>query len=306
MTQANELTYMSLTQVAEYLSLDEDSVSSMANERILPATKATGKWLFPKILVDRWLMESCHSGMLSDRMHITGSDDPLLSMLVAKTMSQVGTTELISYSSTGSGLGLDVLSQGYADICALHWGSLEDDNLSYHELLTSYPNHKQWLLVHGYNRKQGLMMRSETFEQYEALANAATNTSFKSWRWVARQAGSGSQQHLEQWLLKQGFNFKYLNSTLVAQSERELAGYIARHNADIGFGCQSVALESGLSFVPILTESFDLVMPQGIYFRRQLQQLLDLLQQPESIRLAATLGGYDLTNTGKLLWNGQE
>ncbi|MFS1425492.1 helix-turn-helix transcriptional regulator [Shewanella sp. 10N.286.48.B5] len=305
MTESAELTYMSVKQVSEYLSLNEKKVYSMANDRILPATKVTGKWLFPKILIDRWIMESCHSGMLSDRMHITGSDDPLLSMLVAKVMSQVGTSELVSYSSTGSSLGLDILSRGYADVCALHWGKLEDSNESHLELLKKYPNHQQWLMVHGFNRKQGLMMRPETHLKYEMLADDSTSSSLQSWRWIARQSGSGSQQHLEQWLAKKDINFEEVNSTIVAQSERELAGYIARHNGDIGFGCQSVAFESGLSFVPVLTESFDFVMPQGIYFRRQLQQLLSMFQEPKSIQLAATLGGYDLTDCGKLMWDGK-
>ncbi|WP_076542141.1 helix-turn-helix transcriptional regulator [Shewanella sp. UCD-KL21] len=302
MNESDKLTYMSVKQVSEYLSLNEKKVYSMANDRIIPATKVTGKWLFPKILIDRWIMESCHSGMLSDRMHITGSDDPLLSMLVAKVMSRVGTSELVSYSSTGSSLGLDILSRGYADVCAMHWGSIDDNNDALPALLKKYPNHQQWLIVHGYNRQQGLMMRSETYHHYQSFNRA----SLQSWRWVARQAGSGSQQHLEQWLQKQGASFADLKSNIVAQSERELAGYIARDNADIGFGCQSVALESGLSFVHILTESFDFVMPQGIYFRRQLQALLNLFKETQSIQLATTLGGYDLTDCGKLIWNGQK
>ncbi len=111
MTEASDLVYMSAKQVAEYLDLNEKKVYAMANDRILPATKITGKWLFPKILIDRWIMDSCHSGMLTDRLLITGSDDPLLSMLVARLMSHVGSRELISYSATGSRLGLDLLSK---------------------------------------------------------------------------------------------------------------------------------------------------------------------------------------------------
>ena len=301
MTEPTELIYMSARQVSEYLDLNEKKVYSMANDRILPATKITGKWLFPKILIDRWVMDSCHSGMLSDRMHITGSDDPLLSMLVARMMSQVGKSELISYSSTGSRLGLDLLSRGYADVCTLHWGSVEERGVRHPALLQGYANHQQWVMVHGYTRKQGLMMRSDMHHRCQEL----DEISQQSWRWVARQAGAGSQQHLEQWLMKQGATFEQLNSNLVAQSERELAGYIARNDADIGFGCQSVALESGLSFVPLVTESFDFVMPQGIYFRRQLQRLFNLLAEPQSQQLAATLGGYDLTDCGKIIWNGQ-
>ena len=54
MTEPSELVYMSAKQVAEYLDLNEKKVYAMANDRMLPATKITGKWLFPKILIDRW------------------------------------------------------------------------------------------------------------------------------------------------------------------------------------------------------------------------------------------------------------
>lgn len=281
MTEPSELVYMSAKQVAEYLDLNEKKVYSMANDRILPATKVTGKWLFPKILIDRWVMDSCHSGMLSDRMHITGSDDPLLSMLVARLMSKIGKSDLISYSSTGSRMGLDLLSRGYADVCTLHWGNVEERNIRHPALLKGYPNHQQWVMVHGYTRQQGLMMRSEMHHRCQEEEKVIG----QPWRWVGRQAGAGSQQHLEHWLIKQGASIEQLNPQITAYSERELAGFIARNEADIGFGCQSVALESGLSFVPLVTESFDFVMPQGIYFRRQLQALFEMLGSTQTRQL---------------------
>ncbi|MCH1919651.1 helix-turn-helix transcriptional regulator [Shewanella sp. A3A] len=301
MSEPSELVYMSAKQVAEYLDLNEKKVYAMANERMLPATKITGKWLFPKILIDRWVMDSCHSGMLSDRMLVTGSDDPLLSMLVGRLMAEVGSRELISYSATGSRLGLELLSKGYADICTLHWGSVDERNIRHTALLKGYPNHQQWIMVHGYNRQQGLIVRPELLHRCQEEDTVLQ----QSWRWVTRQGGAGSQQHLEHWLMKRGATVDSLNAVLMAFSERELAGSIARNEADIGFGCQAVAQESGLGFVPLLTESFDFVMPQGIYFRRQLQQLFKMLLNPGTRQMAAQLGGYDLTDCGQIIWSPQ-
>ncbi|MCE9679694.1 helix-turn-helix transcriptional regulator [Shewanella sp. AS1] len=298
MTEPSELIYMSAKQVAEYLDLNEKKVYAMANDRILPATKVTGKWLFPKILIDRWVMDSCHSGMLSDRMHITGSDDPLLSMLVSRLMSRIGKSDLVSYSATGSRMGLDLLSRGYADVCTLHWGNVEERNIRHPALLKGYPNHQQWVMVHGYTRQQGLMMRANMHHRCQEENKVIT----LPWRWVGRQSGAGSQQHLEHWLMKQGASVEQLDIAVTAHSERELAGFIARNEADIGFGCQSVAMESGLSFVPLVTESFDFVMPQGIYFRRQLQALFEMLASTQTRQLAAQLGGYDLSQCGQMLW----
>lgn len=294
---------MSTKQVAEYLDLNEKKVYSMANHRILPGTKITGKWLFPKVLIDRWIMDSCHNGMLSDRMHITGSDDPLLSMLVSQLMATKGNNEIISYSATGSTQGLSLLSKGYADACSVHWHCNEQDKTQdgIHQLLQSFANHQQWILVQGYQRKQGLMVRKEM----ASLSDDISTICHKNLRWVSRQQGSGSQQHVEYWTSQFSVNFKSLWCTATAHTERELAAYIARNNADIGFGCQSVAMESGLHFIPILSESFDFVMSQSIYFRRQLQALLSILRQPQTAELATLLQGYQLGESGKIIWQGQ-
>ncbi len=154
-------------------------------------------------------------------------------------------------------------------------------------------------MVHGYTRQQGLIVRPDMLHRCQEADKVLS----LAWRWVNRQEGAGSQQHLAHWLKTQGAEIEDLTSTLTAYSERELAGYIARGDADIGFGCQSVALESGLGFIPLVTESFDFVMPQSIYFRRQLQQLFSMLTSPQTRQLALMLGGYDLTDCGKLLWN---
>jgi hypothetical protein len=43
----------------------------------------------------------------------------------------------------------------------------------------------------------------------------------------------------------------------------------------------------------------------GVFFRTLLQQLIGWLQSPEGRELAARLGGYDLTQSGKLVWSPQ-
>ena len=70
--------FMNVKQVAEYLDLNEKKVYQLANEARIPATKATGKWLFPRSLLDRWLLGSCHEGVMNDRLLLAGSDDVLL------------------------------------------------------------------------------------------------------------------------------------------------------------------------------------------------------------------------------------
>jgi len=81
--------FMSVKQVAEYLNLNEKKVYTLVNEGRIPGTKVTGKWMFPRELIDRWMLESSHGGVLTDRLVIMGSDDPLLFRLVLRYSQEI-------------------------------------------------------------------------------------------------------------------------------------------------------------------------------------------------------------------------
>jgi len=46
---------LSTREVAEILGVNEKMVYTLINEKGLPATRITGKWLFPKNLVEQWV-----------------------------------------------------------------------------------------------------------------------------------------------------------------------------------------------------------------------------------------------------------
>ncbi|WP_292953260.1 MULTISPECIES: helix-turn-helix transcriptional regulator [unclassified Neptuniibacter] len=299
MTNEMSQAFMNVRQLADYLHLNEKKVYAMAAEGAIPATKLTGKWLFPKSLVDRWLLESCHSGIMTDRLLLSGSDDPLLQAASNRLTQKLRTQALFSYTVTGTKLGLDLLAQGHADACAIHWGRAEESDVRHPALLQQYSQSKHWILVHLFCRSQGLIVRSGCLER---LNDPAEALSFST-RWVVRQDGAGSQRFLNEWLAGQAFPIDNLTVTNTAFSEREVASLIAKGEADIGPGTLSAAKEFGLGFIPVCNESFDLVVPRNVYFRRLLQQLFEFFQSDEGIDLAHRLQGYDLSRCGRLVWS---
>ena len=44
-------------EAATYLRLSERKLYELVAERAVPCTKATGRWLFPKAALDRWLAD---------------------------------------------------------------------------------------------------------------------------------------------------------------------------------------------------------------------------------------------------------
>ncbi|MGF1759828.1 helix-turn-helix transcriptional regulator [Photobacterium sagamiensis] len=300
--------FMNAKQVAEYLDLNEKKVYALANDGLLPATKVTGKWLFPKSLLDKWLLESCHNGVLNDRLLIAGSDDPLLQMVVGKMANQLGSTALVGYTSTGTRQGLAMLSKGHVDMCAIHWGHAEEAGLRHPALLQQYPGHKNWVLIHAFERQQGLVVSQEVAERFTSRSLNLQELLSARWRWALRQEGAGSMRGLEEWLHGYAFNLDMLtkaepDASNQCNSERELASSIVRGHADVGYASQSTAGEFGLGFIPLCREAFELVIPKNIYFRTLQQQLLQSLSDVKTQAKGDQLGGYNFGRCGKQVWS---
>src|SRR5512134_2873334 len=76
------LTLLTTAEAADYLRLKERKLYELIAERRIPCTKATGRWLFSRTDLDRWLL----AGMLQPPglmppeppPIVGGSHDPLL------------------------------------------------------------------------------------------------------------------------------------------------------------------------------------------------------------------------------------
>ncbi len=291
-------TFMNVKQVAEYLHLNEKKIYTLVNDGCIPATKVTGKWMFPRELVDRWMQNSAHGGLLTDRLVIAGSDDPLLYRVQQEFAQQTGSHALISYTPTGTRLGLDLLQSKRIDVCAIHWGPDEESRLRHPALLRQYSQYHQWVLIRAFQREQGLMFKP-SLKHHITTVDDLFNPRY---RWVVRQNGSGAQRFLLEFLAKYNRDFDFLNTANTAFSEREAAAEIAMDQADISAGARSTAVEYGLEFFPYGWESFDLVLPRSIWFRRLFQSLINRLKSRSCHNLTEKLTGYDLSAAGELIW----
>ena len=290
--------FMSVRQVAAYLQLNEKKIYALVNEGKIPATKVTGKWMFPRELIDRWMMDSAHGGLLADRLVVAGSDDPLLYRVVTAFARDVNSLAQVSYTPTGTRLGLELLQANRVDVSALHWGPKDESHTRHPALLRQHPQHRNWVLIRAFAREQGLMLRPDlarTLSKPEQLIRS-------DYRWVQRQAGAGAQRFLMEIRKGAATTADDLNVTSTALSEREAAAAIVLGQADVAPGARAAATEAGLAFITFGTEAFDLALPRGIWFRRLFQDLLGRLQSGECRQMADLLGGYDFSESGELIW----
>jgi putative molybdopterin biosynthesis protein len=288
----NDSPYLTAKLAAAYLHINEKKLYELANAREVPAAKVGGKWLFPRALLDAWLLEQAHGGALTDRLLLAGSDDPWLATAMTQLAAIVGNTAFVAYAPNGTLPGLELLAQRRISACALHWGPLERSDIAHPTLLRKHTGHEQWTLICLARREQGIILRPGIeASDLETLAGY-------DYRWAMRQGGAGSQHYLLTALTDRGFRSEDCSTVATALSERQAAALVAQGIADCAPGTRGAAGEFGLNFLPLGWEAFDLALPKTLYFRRLFQQLLELLGSEASRALASRLGGYDLSPLG--------
>ena len=276
---------MSVKDVAAYLQINTKKVYALVNEGLIPATKVTGKWLFPRRLVDQWLLENSHGGLLSDRLLLAMGDDPFLQRALARLAAKLGTHALVAQVPAQTEQGLALLARGRADVCSVRWGPVAESGHRHVALLKKHPQHRNWILLRLFEREQGVMVApaAGAASDVDALLHGDS-------RWVAR-----NRRHDR--------NADQLNVVQTAFSEREAASLLARDAADAAPGTRAAATEFGLDFVTAGWEAHDLALPKKVYFRSLFRRLLDEIQDQECRRIAARLSGYDFRRSGEIIWS---
>lgn len=107
---------------------------------------------------------------------------------------------------------------------------------------------------------------------------------------------------LDQRLLALGIDGSGLKGYgLNVSSHFEVARHIAEGQADAGIGVRSAAQIFGLDFIPLQQARYDLVLPKRYLSNHPgLSHLLDAIASRQFRTEVEALGGYDMTETGKV------
>ena len=283
-------------EAAEYLRLKERKLYELVAQGAITCTKVTGRWLFPKEELDRWLAGGIRRPAYlapADPMPIVGgSHDPLLEWALRESGSALATLP------EGSEAGLSRFLQGGIVAAAIHLHALDGDqrdanigamrDLSnlYDSVLIAFARREQGILV-GVGNPQGLSSIGDIAAKHARLA--------------VRPKGAGAQLLLLALVHRAQMPMDRLRIVSPpCPTGPDVAQAIRAGRADCGIATRSVAATAGLDFVPLVWESFDLVMRQRDYFRPPLQALAEFLRRPALAARAAELGGYDVSDAGRI------
>jgi putative molybdopterin biosynthesis protein len=295
---------LSTKEVAKFLRVNEKMVYTLVAEKGLPATKMTGKWSFPKHLVEQWVEANTinypkspqPSAVHQNLLIITGSNDPLLDRAVNffnKTHHEYAAV----FGNMGSMGGLRALKQGLCHIAACHL--LQDDEEEYNFDFASSELESMPALINFSRREQGLLLPKGNPKKIQAVADLKkTDTQI-----VNRSLETGTRLLFDRELEKAG-----VNPESVKGYEKEVPRHldagleILSGRADAAPGIRAVASLLDLDFLPLRWERFDLLVPKEKFFDRTVQAFLGLLTRETLESLFEGNAGYDLKTTGKIVY----
>lgn len=287
---------MTVHEVAEYLRIKERKVYDLVAQNRIPCTKAAGKWLFPKQLIDLWLRQNteCVTDVAPPSeppLILSGSHDPLLDWAVRESGSG------LAILFNGSLDGLERFAARQAVACGLHlWDAATGDYNN--RLLEQRFAAQPVVAIEWAWRDQGLMVAPGNPLGIHSLPD------IKGKRFAVRQKEAGSHVLLN-YLLRQA-NLTLADLTVVEpplRNETDLALAVASGQVDVGLGIAAAAHPFNLDFIPLAKERYDLVVWRRQYFESPLQKLFAFTTSEAFSKRLQTVSGYHVGGLGTVRYN---
>jgi putative molybdopterin biosynthesis protein len=287
------LELLTTEEAAVYMRLSVRKLYELVSHSAVPCTKVTGKWLFPKAALDRWLAASLVPAGLAWAPAppiVGGSHDPLLEWTLRESGSQLASLP------EGSETGLMRLGRGEVTAAAIHLHRLDsDDEAANLEAVAGAPGLHDAVLIAFARRQQGLVVAEGNPLALSDIASIAARRA----RLALRPQGAGAQLLLLALVARAGLALDALTTTKpICPTGPDIAQAVRSGRADCGIATRSVAQAAGLDFVPLTWERFDLALRQRDYFLPGPQALFKFLRIDVFHDRAAELGGYDVSDAG--------
>src|SRR6266487_2827623 len=156
-------------EAASYLRLSERKLYELVANGAVPCTKVTGKWLFPKAALDRWLAAGLITPALAHAPAppiVGGSHDPLLDWALRESSSGLASLP------EGSEAGLERIVRGEVAAAAIHLHRLDgDDEAANVDAVAAAPGLHDAVLLAFARREQGLVVAAGNPLQLRDIAS---------------------------------------------------------------------------------------------------------------------------------------
>ena len=296
--------FLSTKEVAQFLGVNEKMVYSLVSEKGLPATKVTGKWLFPLYLVEQWLEnETINYPKPTDPLPpyhglliITGSNDILLDRTIS-LFNRLYPEHLAVFGNLGSMGGIRALRRNLCHIASSHL--LQENGQDYNFGFAREELEQLPAVVNFCQREQGLLLAKGNPKGIQKIADLGK----PGIKIVNRPLGTGTRLLLDGELKAAG-----IMGDQIEGYHRELQRHldvgleVLTKRADAGLGIRAVAGLLSLDFIALRWERFDFLILKDRFFEKGVQLFLGLLPEVAFRELTQDLEGYDMSLCSKMLF----
>ena len=235
-------------------------------------------------------------GAVDSTIVVVGSHDNTLDLLTDELRARPDQW-VLSSSHVGSMGGLMALRRGACHLAGIHLLDTADGtyNVSY---VRRYLPGAAVRLVNLVLRDQGLIVAAGNPKHIGGIEDLARpDVTF-----INRQAGSGTRILLDYRLHRLGID----PATIAGYGTDEythmaVAAAVLSGSADAGLGIFAAARALALDFIPVVTEQYDLVIPEEYFRTGKIQALLETLADPGFQKRVVALGGYSTERTGTVI-----
>ena len=229
-----------------------------------------------------------------------GSHDNALDIL-ANSIKKYHPKYSLSSAHVGSMGGLMAIERGEAHFAGMH---LLDENSGEYNvpfIKRFFPNRKI-VLVNLVNRRQGLLVKKGNPKNISGFNDLLRHDV----TFINRQPGSGTRLLLDKCLKEQG-----ISSAGIKGYERDeythmaVASAVLTGLADTGLAIYASSKALDLDFIPIASERYDLAIPGEFMDTEMIITVLQIIREDEEFKsLVLSLGGYDISDMGNVLFQG--
>jgi putative molybdopterin biosynthesis protein len=200
----------------------------------------------------------------------------------------------LSSSHVGSMGGLMAIKRGVCHLAGSHLLDVENGsyNVSY---VQRYLPDTPVKLVNLVMRDQGLIVLPKNPRNIRGIEDLAR----EDVTFINRQGGSGTRVLLDFRLKQLGVDPAMIKGYGDDEfTHMSVAAAVLSGRADVGLGIYAAAKALKLDFVPVVTEQYDLVIPDAYFETENIRILLETIETSEFKKRVEALGGYSTEKTG--------
>lgn len=294
--------FLTTKEVAELLHVNEKMVYVLVNDKGLPASKVTGKWLFPRRLVEEWLEVNISNfrpntvPVDDSLLLLAGSDDPLFQRALSLFQKKFP-DKIAFFANLGSMGGISTLRRSLCHIGVCHL--LQNDKKEYNFDFANRELDHPPVFLNFSKREQGLIVAKGNPKGIQSSEDLAR----KDVTIVNRPLTTGTRLLLDYELDQRKIAHKNVQGYQHEVSRHMDAGLeVLTGRVDVAPGIRAIAGMLDLDFIPLRWERFDLLINKERFFDRGIQDFISLLHEESFRQLAESFVGYDVSFSGKMLF----